>query len=128
MTAQRRLILEAVCESPGHVGAREIAAVVSRRAPIDLSTVYRNLQLLEDLGLIYHSHVGHSEAQYHPVSHDAHQHLVCRSCGRVEEIGLETGSLLKKRLLRDHGFDAELGHFALYGTCEACRRTPPSTR
>lgn len=122
MTPQRQLILETVYRSRGHLTADEVLAAVRRRFPgVNLSTVYRNLEVLEDLGLVCHAHLGHTPGMYHPIERTEHQHLVCRRCGGIEEIGVEPLAPVAEAVRREKGFHIDLTHFALFGTCRHCR-------
>ena len=79
LTPQRQLVLEAVGEI-GHATPEEIASSVRRTASgLSISTVYRTLELLEDLGLVRHSHLGHGAPTYSLAAQDDHVHLVCRA-------------------------------------------------
>ncbi|MDP9222931.1 MAG: transcriptional repressor [Actinomycetota bacterium] len=121
VTPQRRVILEAICDLEGHLSAEEIVSEVTRRLPgVSPSTVYRNLQALENVGLISHVHMGHAVAQYQAADHGGHHHLVCGSCGRVQKIDKRTTRNLQRSLLASHGFRADFEHFAIYGTCAEC--------
>jgi Fur family transcriptional regulator, ferric uptake regulator len=121
VTPQRRVILESICELDGHLSAEALVAEVTRRLPgVSPSTIYRNLQALENLGLISHIHMGHAVAQYQPVDHGGHQHLVCGTCDRTEKIDKRATRNLQRSLLSSYGFEADFEHFAIYGTCSAC--------
>jgi Fur family transcriptional regulator, ferric uptake regulator len=124
VTPQRRAILKALCDVDGHLSAEEIVAEVTRRIPgVSPSTVYRNLQALENVGLISHVHMGHAVAQYQPADHGGHHHLVCGSCGGTQKVDKRTTQALKRSLLASHGFRADFEHFAIYGTCADCAAT-----
>ena len=83
MTSQRRLVLDAV-QALGHGTPEHVAERVQRAAPnLSLSTVYRTLDLLEEMGVVSHTHLGHRAPTYHAVGHADHIHLVCRHCGSV---------------------------------------------
>ena len=85
LTAQRQLVLEAVGEL-GHATPEEISAAVRRTASgVNISTVYRTLELLEGIGLVRHTHLGHGAPTYSVSGNDDHVHLVCRDCDGVEE-------------------------------------------
>ena len=85
LTPQRQLVLDAVTLLE-HATPDEIGSQVQRSAPgVNLSTVYRTLELLEELGLVTHTHLGHGAPTYHPASTADHLHLVCRDCGAVTE-------------------------------------------
>src|SRR6266496_3801767 len=90
MTPQRQLILEAVQAMQGHISVEAVHARVAARFPqVNISTVYRTLELLQDLGLVTHTHFDDGVAQYHRADEGLHQHLVCRSCGSEQELDLE---------------------------------------
>lgn len=121
MTPQRQLILEAVQQLEGHISAEAVHARVAARFPqVNISTVYRTLELLQELGLVTHTHFDDGVAQYHRADRGVHQHLVCRQCGSEQELGLELLEPLGLELRRRHGFRADLAHFALVGLCQAC--------
>lgn len=120
VTPQRQLVLEAVVEL-GHGTPDTIAAAVAAKVPgISLSTVYRTLEVLEDIGAVRHAHLGHGAPTYHPADAPHHLHLVCRSCDWVGEVPVETAGPLTSQLQDERGFVTDLAHFALYGTCAAC--------
>lgn len=124
LTPQRQLVLEAVA-SLGHATPEEIAAQVRETASgVNISTVYRTLELLEDLGLVTHTHLGHGAPTYHAAGDAGHLHLVCRDCGAITEVDVDVADDLVGRLRREHGFDTDVQHFAIYGRCVACGSTP----
>jgi Fur family transcriptional regulator, ferric uptake regulator len=121
LTPQRQLVLQAVV-SLGHATPDEIAEEVRRTAPgVNISTVYRTLELLEELGLVTHAHLGHGAPTYHAADDADHLHLVCRVCGGIEEMPPDVLDEAVQRIARDHGFVVDVGHFAIFGTCSACR-------
>lgn len=120
LTPQRQLVLEAV-SALGHATPDEVAAEVNRRVGgVSLSTVYRTLELLEEIGLITHAHLGHGAPTYHAADDDAHLHLVCRVCAGVTEVDVAVARPLVVRLAEEHGFDTDVQHFAIFGTCRGC--------
>ena len=125
MTAQRRLVLEALRRTRHHTTAEEIADRVRERLPrTDLSTVYRNLEALEELGLVTHSHLDDRVTRWHRADVERHGHLVCRTCGSEQEVPLATFAPLARRLRREQGFEADLAHSAIVGICGACGGVP----
>ncbi len=119
LTPQRQLVLDAVARL-GHGTPDEICAEVQRSAPgVNLSTVYRTLELLEELVLVTHAHLGHGAPTYHAAGGD-HLHLVCRDCGEVVETDVELADALVARLADQHGFETDVAHFAIYGRCRGC--------
>jgi Fur family ferric uptake transcriptional regulator len=120
LTPQRQLVLEAVGEI-GHATPEEIATQVRRTASgVNISTVYRTLELLEELGLVRHSHLGHGAPTYSLAVNDDHVHLVCRACEGVEEAPVELLSGVIAALAVDHGFVVDMGHSTLFGRCRSC--------
>ena len=115
------MILEAMTGRPGHVTAEEIhASVVLQYPDMSLSTVYRTLDTLRDLGLVTQTDMGAGREEYHYATQAHHHHLVCRKCGGETELDAGVLAPLAERLLENHGFHAEVSHFAIFGTCAAC--------
>jgi Fur family ferric uptake transcriptional regulator len=120
LTPQRQLVLEAV-GTLGHGTPEEIAAAVRKTASgVNISTVYRTLELLEELGLVQHTHLGHGAPTYSVATDDDHVHLVCRDCGGVDEVASEVVEDVVRRLSAERGFTVDVGHFAVFGRCRAC--------
>ena len=117
VTRQRASVLAAVTEL-GHATPEQIHERVS--AVADLSTVYRTLDLLEETGLLQHTHLGHGSPTWSLAQDHAHVHLVCASCDAVLEV--ETGTVEPLvGVLRDrYGFTVDLGHLSLTGECQQC--------
>ncbi len=124
MTPQRRAILEAIFRARSHVTAEEILGRIRKRFPdVNISTVYRNLQSLQDFGVVSHAHLGHTAGMFHPTDHGEHQHLVCRSCGGIEDVEASLLEPVRSAVQRARGFEVDLSHFALFGVCRHCRAT-----
>ena len=122
LTPQRELVLNAVRQL-GHATPEEVAEQVKKTHPgINLSTVYRNLETLENVGLVQHTHLGHGGATYHAAEEMTHLHLVCGKCGSVGEAPIEVAAPFVNSLVDDYGFKTDVTHFAIYGTCEACQK------
>lgn len=122
VTTSRRLLLEALFEGSAHRTAEELGEEVQRRAPdIHISTIYRNLDELERLGVVVHAHLGHGPATYH-LAGGAHGHLVCEDCGAMLEAPDALFAGLSQSVRRRFGFDINPYHFAVLGRCRACRR------
>jgi Fur family transcriptional regulator, ferric uptake regulator len=120
MTPQRQLVLDAVHDL-GHATPDEVLTRVRSVADgVNISTVYRTLELLEELGLVRHAHLGSGSPTWHPAEHAAHLHLVCHSCGAVTEAELDLADGLVGSLEAAHGFTTDMEHFAIYGTCAGC--------
>jgi Fur family transcriptional regulator, ferric uptake regulator len=119
-TPQRRLVLTAIAEL-GHTTPEQIHDRVHAQNPsVNLSTVYRALDLLESLGLISHTHLDHGAPTYHLASHARHLHLVCGGCGAVIEAELSLARPLAALIEERHGFVTDLAHLSVHGICAGC--------
>ncbi len=119
-TPSRRLLLDVLFEAGDHLSAEELAAAVQARAPdVHLSTVYRNLEDLQQLGVVVHSHLGHGAATYQ-LAAQAHAHFICEECGALIEAPDELFSALATTARRRYGFRIDPRHFAMVGRCAAC--------
>jgi Fur family ferric uptake transcriptional regulator len=120
LTPQRQLILEAVHEL-GHATPEQIHhAVRERAAGVNITTVYRTLELLEELGLVTHTHLSHGSPTYHAAGEHQHVHLVCRNCGSIIEVDPAVLQPVTDRLRQQRGFRVDVGHVALFGVCADC--------
>jgi Fur family ferric uptake transcriptional regulator len=123
-TVALRCVVAALAQSERHCSAEELVAAVHARFPeVNESTVYRTLERLEELGVAYHVHLGHGAAQWHLVTRHSHQHLTCSKCGSVVEVAPGLFEPLMRQLAASYGFRADIGHFAVSGTCAACAGT-----
>jgi Fur family ferric uptake transcriptional regulator len=105
-----------------HATPEEIGAQVQQTARgVNISTIYRTLELLEQVGMVTHTHLGHGAPIYHLASHADHVHLVCGDCGRVTEIGPDAIRPLITTLEERHGFETDVGHLTVFGRCADCR-------
>lgn len=120
LTPQRQLVLEAIT-SLGHATPEDAHAWVTERASgVNISTVYRTLELLEDLDLVKHAHLSHGAPTYHAATSPEHVHLVCRGCGGITEVEPGTVAPLVDLLQQEHGFVADVGHLTVFGECREC--------
>ena len=121
-TPQRRLLLNVLSESKGHVTAAELIERCRQADPQTTpSTVYRTLDVLEDLGVVRHGHAADGREEFHVLPADEHGHLYCRSCSRTWEIDSSEASALVGKLERERGFSVDLSHLTIVGLCEECR-------
>jgi Fur family transcriptional regulator, ferric uptake regulator len=89
-------------------------------AAVNASTVYRTLEVLEELGLVRHAHLSDRAPTYHSVTDHEHFHLVCRNCRRVVSVGPDMLQDLAADLRAQHGFVLDVGHLTVFGACEEC--------
>jgi Fur family transcriptional regulator, ferric uptake regulator len=124
LTPQRQLILEAVHEL-GHATPEQVHTYVRERvAGVNITTVYRTLELLEELGLVNHTHLSHGSPTYHTAGEDQHVHLVCRACGSIAEVDPSVMRPVTDRLLAERSFRVDVGHVSLFGECGDCKDRP----
>ena len=121
LTPQRMLVLAAIENSEHHISAEEIyAQVVDKYPPVNISTVYRTLELLNRLGLVTETDLGGGRVRYHPADKGHHHHLVCQECGKIIDLDESVLSSLKDVLFREYKFSADLRHLAIFGHCADC--------
>jgi Fur family ferric uptake transcriptional regulator len=122
MTPQRRAIVGEVMAAEGHISPTAVSRRVRERVPgVNPSTVYRTLELLEQLGVLSHAHL-ESWAEDHKRSESLHVHLTCSRCGSEDSLSVEEADRLKRMIGRHHGFQPDFTHFAISGICARCLR------
>ncbi len=120
LTPQRELILDAV-NTLGHATPDEVLAEVRKHSSaVNASTVYRTLEVLEELGLVRHAHLSDRAPTYHSVTGHEHFHLVCRNCQRVVSVEPDVAAPLTDRLRDEFAFQADVGHLTIFGRCTNC--------
>ena len=121
LTPQRMMILDAVEAADDHISAEEIYTHVCERYPnLNISTVYRTLELLKELELVTETDMGDGRVRYHSIKKGHHHHLVCQECGKIIDLDEVVLAPLKDTLYRDYGFSADLKHLAIFGRCKKC--------
>jgi len=120
-TPQRRLILDVLAGARGHVTGSAIVEGCRARDPaVTPSTVYRTLDVLEDLGVVHHSHGSDGREEFHVLPEAEHAHLQCSRCGGTWEVSPgETASLVRE-LGTSRGFRVDVGHLTIAGLCAGC--------
>lgn len=120
LSTPRRLVLESLFDADGPLSAAHLAHKLS----IDESSVYRNLEVLEQHGLIRHVHLGHSPGLYVLVSEHAVEYLYCERCAKVTAVTPERLDPIRERIQQQFGYAARFTHFAIVGICHDCARHP----
>ena len=128
VTPQRQLILDAICEGDGHTTPDEIYTRLHAKSPaVNRATVYRTLDFLCELRLVVA--LRESGQTYYEIAGDApHHHLVCRTCGIMEDIGHDTLKTLFAKIEREQQFLVDMDHLALFGLCKRCRDAEERSR
>ncbi len=122
LTPQRLLILRVLRHAGGHVSAAQIAEQVRDDYPfVDVSTVYRTLDVLKRMRLVTSTDMGAGDVVFEWAPEETHHHLICPSCGHVAEIGHGYLSGLEQGVRKDFGFEPDLHHFAIFGLCRECQ-------
>lgn len=120
LTPQRELILQAV-QTLGHATPEQVHAQVQQSSrAVNLSTVYRTLEVLQELGLVRHTHLVDRAPTYHSIGDHEHFHLVCRNCERVISVDAGVAAQFAQLLRAEQGFSMDVGHLAVFGTCDDC--------
>ena len=120
LTPQRELVLAAV-ETLGHATPDDVYGEVRTHSDsINRSTVYRTLELLDELGLIRHAHLTDRAPTYHSARGHEHAHLVCRECHRVISIDRAEMEGALGTVASRHDFTPDYGHLTVFGACSDC--------
>ena len=126
-TPQRRALIEVLAQTDGHVTGAEL---VERCRAVDPSTtpstVYRTLDVLEELGLVRHGHGPEGREEFHVLPDAEHGHLYCRACGGAWQIEAGDAAAFVASIEARHGFAVDLSHVTVVGRCRACLRSPVS--
>ncbi len=120
---QRRLLLDLLRHTEGHLDADELYRLAKDREPrISLSTVYRSLRLFKELGLVEERRFAEEHHHYEAKGDVEHHHLICLGCGKVIEFEHPLTAKIKDDVSSQSGFDIVGAEFYIEGYCESCRR------
>ncbi|MFC1991260.1 Fur family transcriptional regulator [Chloroflexota bacterium] len=121
LTPQRLMILRSVEEAASHISAEEIYTQVRTHYPqMNISTVYRTLELVKGLGLVTETDLGDGRARYHCMGKGRHHHLVCEKCGEIIDIEESILSHLWADIQQKYKFKVNMKHLAIFGRCVNC--------
>jgi Fe2+ or Zn2+ uptake regulation protein len=113
LSTARRLLLHALFDSDRPLSADDLAG------DGDVASAYRNLEVLEEVGLVRHVHLGHGPGLYHPAGRER-EFVVCESCGAVRAVAPDELDDVRAAVLAAVGYRARFTHFPLAGLCPAC--------
>jgi Fur family transcriptional regulator, ferric uptake regulator len=123
-TPQRRVVVETLAAADGHVSAAELVEACRSRDPRTIpSTVYRTLDVLEELGLVRHGHGADGREEFHVLPAAEHGHLHCSQCGATWELDRTRAAAVTRALRGADGFEVDIGHVTLVGRCAGCAST-----
>jgi Fur family transcriptional regulator, ferric uptake regulator len=121
VTAASRQVLDALFASEAPLSAEQIASGTEGSVtPLEMTSVYRNLERLEQLGVVSHVHFGHGPGLYALARDGDREYLICDRCGRVTSLAPDALDPVRSRLRKDFGHHARFSHFAIHGHCEEC--------
>lgn len=127
-TPQRQLVLDTFQRRSGHISAEEVHSEISKTFPrVNLSTVYRTLELLCELGVAVEvvPNKGDDRRRYELVEGAEHYHLICENCGAEMELAPEVIQQLQAQIQERYNFQLKLPHFVGLGRCANCRENEP---
>lgn len=119
ISTARRLIVSFLFEARGPVSAQQIAKGLDR-TPLDLASVYRNLEKLEEIGVVRHFHAGHGPGRYVLIRGGVQEYLTCDRCGAIEEIDHSELDPLREDVEQRFGYRVRFTHFPMVGVCPRC--------
>ena len=122
LTPQRLMVVQAVEAADSHISAEEIYLQIRAIYPhMNISTVYRTLELLSERGLVTETDMGDGRVRYHSIGKGHHHHLVCQKCGATIDVEESTLSPLWDEIGQRYHFEVDMKHLALFGLCSKCR-------
>jgi Fur family transcriptional regulator, ferric uptake regulator len=120
-SAARRIVLEALFLAERPLTAEEVAEGIPGRVPrSDLASVYRNLETLEEVGLVRHVHLGHGPGMYALAGDHDREYLVCASCGVARAVSVGELAVVRDLIWEQLQFAASFQHFPIVGRCATC--------
>ncbi len=122
LTPQRLLVLSIVAEGGGHMGVDEVFRRAKEAYPyMDIATVYRTLHLLKKLDVVTEVAIGDRLHYELTDPNGRHHHMVCQVCNGAVNLGPHYLEELRRTLLQEFGFEPDLEHFTVAGTCSDCQ-------
>jgi Fur family ferric uptake transcriptional regulator len=125
LTPQRRATIDVILKNEGkHMSTEEVYVEVKKSCPeIGLATVYRNMMLLEEIGVLQKHNFDDGRNRYeinHPDEDHHHHHLICKKCGRVSEVEEDLLDDLEERIQEKYNFVVDDHRVQFLGHCKMC--------
>jgi Fur family ferric uptake transcriptional regulator len=114
VTMPAKAVLEALFAAPGPLAAEQLAP------ELEPASVYRNLERLQQLGVVSHVHAGHGPGRYVLARGGAREYLVCERCGRLTAVDPAQLDEVRERVREAFGYEARFTHFPIHGLCAGC--------
>jgi Fur family ferric uptake transcriptional regulator len=127
-TPQRRVLVEVLSQTDGHVTGADLVERCRELDPGTIpSTVYRTLDVLEELGVLSHSHGAEGREEFHVLPDTEHGHLYCQRCGRQWELAADDSAVIAAvdAFAAERGFAVNVSHLTMIGQCETCQQSAP---
>ncbi len=125
ISAARRQLLEVLFTAEGPMSAESIArALTHRGTDVELSSIYRSLEALEQLGAVRHVHLGHGPGLYALTGRSEREYLTCERCGRVTALDAAELDPVRDLIRELTGYEARFTHFPIVGLCVSCAANP----
>ena len=122
-TTQRSLLLDIISQAEGHLDADELYRRARIKEPrISLATVYRNLKLFKELGMVAENNLGETHSHYEMRDKAEHHHLVCLGCGRIIEFNSPFIARAVAKTQRENAFDITSVQLKIEGYCRKCQK------
>jgi Fe2+ or Zn2+ uptake regulation protein len=122
LTRQRRLVMQVLQDTPGHLEVETVYALAKARDPnISLATVYRTLAVLKEMRLVEDHTLGEDHAHFEAVPETPHYHFTCLECGQVLEFDAPQVMQVVRALSKREGLQVTDVHLLLSGRCARCR-------
>jgi Fur family ferric uptake transcriptional regulator len=121
ISTARRMIVNFLFDADAPVSAQQIATGLDP-TPLDLASVYRNLETLEEHGVIRHFHAGHGAGRYVLTSSSEPEYLACDRCGAIQEIDRRELEPLREAVRKRFGYEVGFTHFPMMGLCARCAK------
>jgi Fur family transcriptional regulator, ferric uptake regulator len=126
ITAQRRVLVNIIQDSPRHLDAATLLQIAKKQDPnIDRATVYRTLALLKNRGLIDELDLMHIEGEkhfYEAKTNRDHCHMACFRCGAIMEYTSSSFEKLKEEMVKQSGFQIRVVRLEVGGVCKRCQK------
>jgi len=119
VSTTRRLIVSFLFETPAPVSAQQIADGLDG-TPLDLASVYRNLEKLEEVGVVRHFHAGHGPGRYVLVGGGEREYLTCDRCGAIASVDRSELDSVRASVRERFGYAVRFSHFPMVGLCPRC--------
>jgi len=123
-TPQRRILVEVLSRTDGHVTGADLVERCRELDPGTIpSTVYRTLDVLEELGVLSHSHGAEGREEFHVLPDTEHGHLYCQRCGRQWELAADDRAVMAAvdAFAAERGFAVDVSHLTMIGRCQTCQ-------